>query len=163
MLSGQHCWGSGNHDVIVGGVGVPPLLVPSPSSALPAVVAIAIPGVIVVLVVAILIVATHVVVKQQYPCCRPIEPQVVGDRVAIPWMKIGRNVGTRRRSNHRAGGDGGWMASGPSAHPIATRSKTKNCTRSGSRRIKPLTSSTCCVAHGGAPMMMATTTEGGVG
>ena len=38
MLSGQHCWGSGNHDVIVGGVGVPPLLVPSPSSALPAVV-----------------------------------------------------------------------------------------------------------------------------
>ena len=56
------------------------------SSALPAVIAIAIPGVIVVVVVVILVVAAHVVVEQQYPGCHAIETQVRGDRVAIPWM-----------------------------------------------------------------------------
>ena len=61
-------------------------MVPLPSSALQAVVAIAIPGVIVVLVIAILVVAAHVVVERQYPGCCAIEPQVVGNRVAIPWM-----------------------------------------------------------------------------
>ena len=141
--------------------GVLPLSVPSPSSALPAIIAIAIPGVIVVLVVAIFVVAAHVVVEQQYPGCRAIKPQAVGGRVAILWMKIGRNVGTRRRSNNRACGGRGWMASTPSAHSIATRSK--HLMRSGSRWIKPPTSSTCCAAPGGAPMMTATTTEGGVG
>ena len=45
------------------GGGVPPLSVPWPSSALPAVVAIAIPGVIVVLVVAIFVVTAHVVIE----------------------------------------------------------------------------------------------------
>ena len=86
MLSGQRCRGSGDHDVIIGGGGVPPLSVPSLSSALPAVVAIAIPSVIVVILVAILVVAAHVVVEQQYPGCRTIEPQVGGDCIAIPWM-----------------------------------------------------------------------------
>ena len=81
-----HCWGGG---------GVPPLLVPLPSSALPAVVTIAITGSIVVLVVTILVITAHVVVERQYPGCRAIKPQVVGDRIAIPWMKIGGNVGTR--------------------------------------------------------------------
>ena len=47
----------------LGGGGVPPLLVSSPSSALPTIVAFAIPGVILVLVIAILVVATHVVVE----------------------------------------------------------------------------------------------------
>ena len=93
-------------------------MVPLLSSALFAVVAIPIPGVIVVLVVAILVVAAHVM-------------QVVGDRIVIPWMKIGRNIGMRRRISNRAGGGGGRTASAPSIHPIATRSK--NCTRSGSR------------------------------
>ena len=46
--------------------GVLPLLVLLPSSALPAIVAIAILGVIVVLVVANLVDAAHVVVEQQY-------------------------------------------------------------------------------------------------
>ena len=140
-----------------GGVCVPPLLVPLLSSALPAVIAITISGVIVVLVVAKLVVAA----QRQYPGCRAIKPQVVGCCVAIPCMKIGRNVGTRRRSTNRTGGSGGRTASSPSAHPIATRSK--NCTRSGSQWIKPPTSLTCCAAPGRAPMMTATTTEGGAG
>ncbi len=72
------------------GGGVPPLLVPLPSSALPAIVVIAITGVIVVLVIAILVVAAHVVVERQYPGCRAIEPQAIGNPVAIHWMKIGR-------------------------------------------------------------------------
>ena len=75
------------------------MVLPS-SNAHPPGVAIAILGVIVVLVVAILVVTTHVIVKQQYPGCCTIEPQVVGNCIAIPWMKIGRNVGTRRRSNN---------------------------------------------------------------
>ena len=54
---------------------MPPLLVPLLSSALPTVIAIAIPGVIVVLVVAMFVVAAHVVIKQQYPGCCSIEQQ----------------------------------------------------------------------------------------
>ena len=50
-------------------------MVPLLSSALHAVIAIAIPGVIVVLVVAIFVVAAHVVLKRQYPGCREIKPQ----------------------------------------------------------------------------------------
>ena len=92
---------------------------------------------------------------------RAIEPQAVGGRVAIPWMKIGRNVETRRRSNNRACTGGGRVASAPSTHLIVTRSK--NCTRSGSRWIKPPTSLMCCGAPGGAPMMTATATVGRVG
>ena len=61
-----------------------PLSVPLPSSALPLVDTNAIPGVMVVLVATILVAAAHVVVKQQYPGCCAIEPQVVGNRVAIP-------------------------------------------------------------------------------
>ena len=57
------------------GGGVPPLSVLSLSSALPAVIAIAIPGVNVVLVVAIFVVAAYVVIEQQYPGCRAIEQQ----------------------------------------------------------------------------------------
>ena len=57
------------------GGGVPPLLVPSLSSALPAVIAIANPGVIVVLVIAIFVVAAHVIVERQYPGCHAIEQQ----------------------------------------------------------------------------------------
>ena len=108
-------------------------MVPMPSSALSAIIAIAIPGVVCVLVIAILVIATHVVVKPQYTDWCAIKPQVVGDRVAIPWMKIERNVGTRRRSNGCAGGGGG-----SSARPIATRSK--NCMRIGGALIKPTTS-----------------------
>ena len=135
-------------------------MVPLPFSALPAVVAIAIPGVIVVHVVSILVIAAHVIVERQDPGCRAIKSQALGNRVAIPWMKIGRIVGTRRRSKDRAGSCSGQTASVPSAHPIATRSK--NCTKSGSQWIKPLTSLTCYAAPGGAPVMTTTTTEGGV-
>ena len=54
---------------------MPPLLVLTLASALPAVIATAIPGVIAVLVVAIFAVVAHVVVKRQYPGCRAIEQQ----------------------------------------------------------------------------------------
>ena len=54
---------------------MPLLVVPSLSSALPAIIAIAIPSVIVVLFAAILVISIHVVVERQYPGCRAIEPQ----------------------------------------------------------------------------------------
>ena len=93
---------------------MPPLLVPLRSSALPAVVAIAIPGVIVVLIIAILVVAAHVAIERQYPGWHIIKPQAVGNRVAIPWMKIERNVGTRRRATTAvAAAEGGWLAPPP--------------------------------------------------
>ena len=83
------------------------------------------------------------------------------DGVAVPRMRIGRNVGRRRRSNDRTGGGGERTAGTHSARPIATRSE--NCTRSGSRWITPPTYSMRCAAPGGAPMMAETMMEGGVG
>ena len=101
--------------------------------------------------------AVHVVIEQQYFGCHTIKPQVLGNRIAIPRMRIERNVGRRRRrSDDHAGGSGRRTAGAPSAHPITMRSK--NCTRNGSRWITPLTSLACYAALGGTPMMTVRTT-----
>ena len=62
------------------GGGAPSGLVQSSSSALPAVIAIAMSGVDVVLLVAFLVIAAHVVVERQYPGCCSIKPQIVGNQ-----------------------------------------------------------------------------------